>query len=325
MIKYRLTISYDGTPHGGWQRQSNFQKPCIQQVIEDALSSLFGTKITVLASGRTDAGVHAIEQTIHFRSLKLLETADFCYSLNSLLPDSIICRRAFIAPPHFHAMASAVSKIYRYRVYNALRPSPLFRNVAQWVRTSLDLSELNALAAQIEGTHDFTSFKNSGTKTKHNVRTVFSAKWTCQPAWNHIESFPEKPLTACADEKTKARSLNAVSGESAALIPLRQGEPAAMAAYEEPSFARSSLVEKIPLEDRFYDFTIVGDGFLKQMVRNLVGTQIQLAVHKRPSNEIGRILAAKDRKAALKTAPAWGLYLVRVNYPEDLDKECREI
>lgn len=261
MIRVRLLVSYDGTDFCGWQRQGPRALPSLQQTVDEALGKFFNQPIILYASGRTDAGVHAMAQVCHFDvdvTEERLRSRDICYALKALLPPTISVRKAWIAPPEFHATLSATHKTYRYYIYNHRRINPIWRRYADWIYGPLDVDYLNAAAGHVIGRFDFKSFQTSGTPVKDTVRTIMAAEWT-----------------------RKSRNL--------------------------------------------LQFSVTGQGFLKQMVRNLVGTQLMLHKYARPPEDMATILAARDRRQAGPSAPPQGLFLWRVYYPEILDKGCRPL
>ncbi|HHY04449.1 MAG TPA: tRNA pseudouridine synthase A [Thermoanaerobacterales bacterium] len=125
-MNIKILIEYDGTGYHGWQRQKNALS--IQEVLEDAISSITRETIKIIGAGRTDAKVHAIGQVANFRSNTKIPIEKLPYAINSRLPNDIAVKDAKIAPEDFHARFSAKSKIYIYRIYNAPFPSPLLRN-----------------------------------------------------------------------------------------------------------------------------------------------------------------------------------------------------
>jgi tRNA pseudouridine38-40 synthase len=257
MTKVKLLISYDGTEYEGWQRQAE-GKITVQETLEVGLSRIFNTRITVTASGRTDGGVHAEAQVVHFKAPKDPTHMKLVRALNSVLPESIAVKKAWIVPDEFHAQKSATKKTYRYLIHNSPIPDPLRRRFTAWIKKPLNIEKLNEITKPLLGEHDFKSFQTSGTVLKTTVRSILHAEW-------------------------------AITGEN--------------------------LVE----------FRITGTGFLKQMVRNIVGTAIYLYQNDFPPEEMALILAAKDRQIAKNTARPEGLRLESVEYPADLDNRCREI
>lgn len=261
MQRIKLILSYDGTDFCGWQKQKDHQhgpdKPSIQETIENAISKVLNEPISLSASGRTDAGVHAVAQVAHFQTERKLPQ-DLCWALRSRLPISVVAKSAWIAPKEFHSTLSATHKTYRYLIWNSQRPTALLARYSNWIRTPLDLQYLNQQAQFLKKNQDFKSFQSAGTPVKSTVREVFEARWVQR---------------------------------------------------------RPNLVE----------FQITGSGFLKQMVRNIVGTQIDLFVKGQPIEKIDEILKTLDRKQAGTAAQPQGLFLSRVYYPADLDNKCRQI
>lgn len=256
--RVRIDLSYDGTDFFGWQKQAAVGQPTVQGTLEACLEQLFGQPVRTLGAGRTDAGVHALHQVMHFDCPKPPKRYKLLSALNSMTPESIAIHRVFYAPTDFHALASSTGKIYRYLVLNRTTPSALRARYSLWERRRLDLDWLNEASSFLVGTHDFKSFQSQGTEVKSTVRQVRKAHWERQ------------------------------SGDL--------------------------LV-----------FTIEGEGFLKQMVRNIVGTLLEWQQKNRTPGQIKEVLSAQDRSAAGRTAPARGLFLSQVQYPESLDRKCQEI
>lgn len=246
--RVRLQIAYDGTDFVGWQKQKNGK--AIQNHLEEALGKIFSCEVKTIGSGRTDAGVHAFDQNAHFDLPKALGDFDLIYSLNSLLPKSIVIKKAWQVPASFHALHSAQEKIYRYRILQGSTACPLRRHFTWHLRQKLETEKLNLLSEILVGQHDFKSFQSTGTKVATTIRKVLSARW---------------------------------QEEGDELI-----------------------------------FIVKGNGFLKQMVRNIVGTVVALALEGRGPEELLEILASKDRRKAAPPAPPQGLYLQEVVYPHEI-------
>lgn len=220
------------------------------------LSRIYDEPITVVGSGRTDAGTHAVGQVAHFDAPKIIPTEKkLIRALNGLLPETIVVKSVWLAPPDFHALFSAVRKTYIYRIWNHPIRSALWFQRAHFVPEKLDLERLTSFASQLVGEHDFKSFQTAGTPVPSTVRALDQAVWR----------------------------------------------------YKSP---------------HLLEFCISGEGFLKQMVRNIVGTQLYLHRNGGTASDFQRIFAACDRRQAKDTAPAHGLYLYRVEYPAELDKKC---
>lgn len=171
-----LTISYDGTAYCGWQRQKNGIS--VQEVIENAIIKLTGEKISLIASGRTDAGVHANGQVAHFDTLSTIPPQKFYLAINSLLPDDIRILSSSLAKDDFHARYSAKRKTYVYNFYLSHVILPLKDRYATRIE-NFNVETAQAVLDQIVGTHDFKCFLSSGSEVKTTVRTIYSAT-ACQ-------------------------------------------------------------------------------------------------------------------------------------------------
>lgn len=257
MYKVKLLVSYDGTQFVGWQKQKG-DLVSIQGIMETAVSKIFNTPTQVVASGRTDSGVHAIGQVCHFQCEKDPRSFPLVLALQKMTPNGITVKKAWIAPREFHARASAYEKTYRYYILNREEPSAFFDRYSWHLRKPLSIDWLNEATGYLIGQHDFKSFQSTGTPVKTTVREIYEAKWT--------------------------------HGKHGLLI-----------------------------------FTVRGSGFLKQMVRNIVGTLVDSERQKREPSVIDVILNSKDRKAAGRAAPARGLFLVKVKYPKNLIAQCQVI
>lgn len=263
-MRIKLLISYDGTEFAGWQRQAEDAvsvagRSTVQATLEGSLSKIFNQSIKVVASGRTDAGVHAEAQIVHFDAPREIGDTHLIRALNKMTPSSVAILKAWSAPDEFHSLFSATGKTYRYLIHNSPIPDAIGARFSTQVDRPLDVERLNGLAEVLLGEHDFKSFQTSGTEVKTTVRKISEARWLALPAPNKIE------------------------------------------------------------------FRITGTGFLKQMVRNIVGTLIYLHQNQGTPADLKRILDARDRQQAKGTAAPEGLYLHAVYYPPELDNECREL
>ncbi len=245
--KYKLIIAYDGTPFGGWQVQSNTSS--IQTHIQTALCTALRAKIDVTGAGRTDSGVHALEQCAHFSVAKVLDLHKLTRSLNGILPIEIRIKAIEKARSDFHARYSAKSKIYRYHLHIKKTIDPFRRLYSYHLPYPIDLELLKKAKNHFIGEHDFTSFSNEAHR-------------------------------GCAS-KNAIRILKR--------IDLIQQEDEIILEFE-------------------------ANGFLYKMARNIVGTLLDVARGKLPIDSIPEIFAAKDRRKAAATAPAHGLFLVKVIY-----------
>jgi tRNA pseudouridine38-40 synthase len=245
MRNIKLIIEYDGTAYCGWQRQAN--AVAIQQVMEDALSRIVNGKAVLIASGRTDTGVHALRQVANFRTDSKIALPGLQMGLNSLLPPDIVVKEIDEVPLEFHSQKDARSKIYHYRIFNSPVRTALRRKSSWFVHRPLDLEAMKRAAHCLEGSHDFNSFCAAKCDVEDRVRTVIGA-----------------------------------------------------------SFERE--------DEHMILFRIEADGFLRHMVRNIVGTLVDIGKGKIPEEALPGILLARDRRRAGQAAPAWGLCLMEVKY-----------
>ncbi len=177
MHRFKLTLEYDGTPFSGWQRQS--ERPSVQQALEEAIFRLSGEKVTTQAAGRTDAGVHALGQVVHFELSKAWDAFRVREALNyHLRPDPVGVIAVEAVGPEFEARFSAKARHYEYRILNRRAPAVLERNHVWHVPMPLDANLMNLAAGTILGLHDFTTFRSSECHAKSPMRTldVFSVR-----------------------------------------------------------------------------------------------------------------------------------------------------
>ncbi|MBX9956694.1 tRNA pseudouridine(38-40) synthase TruA [Peribacillus simplex] len=245
MPKYKCVIAYDGTDFAGYQVQP--EKRTIQSEFEAVLAQMHkGTIIKVTASGRTDSGVHAKGQVLHFESPLTFPTENWIKAFSALLPTDIIVLEVDIVHDDFHARFHTTGKEYRYIVARSKLRDPFKRNYAYHYPYPLNVEAMREAISYLIGTHDFTSFCSAKTEVVDKVRTI-----------------------------------------------------------KEMDFEES---------DEFLVFRFVGEGFLYNMVRILVGTLLDVGSGKMSPHDMSGILDKKDRSFAGKTAPAQGLYLWKVFY-----------
>lgn len=177
MQRYKCIISYDGTAYAGYQIQLNGRT--IQGELESVLTKLHkGQLVKVSGSGRTDAGVHAKGQVIHFDSPLAIPEDKWVMALNSLLPADISVLNVEKAPAGFHARFDAKGKEYRYNIYLSPQRDPFMRNYAFRYPFSLDLKAMEEAFVLLKGTHDFTSFCSAKTEVEDKIRTIEQIDYT---------------------------------------------------------------------------------------------------------------------------------------------------
>lgn len=244
MTKYKGVIQYIGAGYAGWQIQA--QRPTVQGTLKDALTRVSGETASIVAAGRTDAGVHALGQVIHFRLQKDLPPPRLLRALNGVLPADIRVLKLVAAPPDFHAQKHARRKRYEYRIYNGPVLSPFLNGFVYHVVHPLDHDAMQSACRLFSGAHDFSGFAAASTTVKSRRRTIFLSRL----------------------QKSGHRLV----------------------------------------------YQVEADGFLHHMIRNIVGTLLQVGKGQRPPDDISSILKSRDRRHAGPTAPAHGLYLVRIWY-----------
>ena len=173
MRNIKLVIEYDGKSFNGWQKQPN--KLNIQGEIEKAIEEITGEKIDLIASGRTDAGVHSLGQVANFKTNSTIDVEKIPYAINSKLKKSIVIKSAEEVPERFHSRYSVHSKTYRYTINNSKFGTALYRDMEYHFPIELDEKKMQKAAKFFEGEHDFKAFKASGTSSKSSVRTIYKA------------------------------------------------------------------------------------------------------------------------------------------------------
>lgn len=174
MPRYKITIEYKGTKYAGWQVQKNALT--IQAVMQEAFAKVFHEEIELTASGRTDAGVHALGQVAHFDTLSKIPAKKIPLAINSLLPDDISIVGCEEVNSDFHARYNAKNKTYVYRMYHSPYPSPLRADTYHRLKTKPDINLMKLGAQFFVGEHDFKFFKASGSSVINTVRTIYSIK-----------------------------------------------------------------------------------------------------------------------------------------------------
>jgi tRNA pseudouridine38-40 synthase len=171
MRNLKLLITYDGTDFSGWQRQPD--RRTVQQVLEEAIGRLTGVEAPTNASGRTDAGVHAIGQVVHFYTVSEHSTDVFVKALNAMLPPDVRIKGCWDMPQSFHATLDARSKLYRYVIDNGPVADPFQLRYSDHVYQRLDVEAMNRAAQFLKGRHDFHSFETNWPNRTSSVRTIY--------------------------------------------------------------------------------------------------------------------------------------------------------
>lgn len=173
MRNIKLTLEYDGRAYAGWQIQPGL--PTVQGTVESVLSRITDAPVRAIASGRTDAGTHALGQVANFTTHSIIDNTSLVRAMNSLLPDDIAAVEAVDVAREFHARYSALSKTYRYLILNRERPSPFYNGYAWHVRYSIDLDAMAEALNLMVGEKDFSSFRAASCSHRNPVRNILRA------------------------------------------------------------------------------------------------------------------------------------------------------
>ncbi|MEM7382619.1 MAG: tRNA pseudouridine(38-40) synthase TruA [Bacteroidota bacterium] len=245
-MRYFIVFSYFGKSYHGWQRQPNAIS--VQEVMEDAFSTLLRQKITLTAAGRTDTGVHARKMVAHSDMELVGHWDDLVKRLNSFLPEDIALDSIHSVPEDAHARFDAIERSYEYWI--SPKKNPFYSDSAYHLKSSLDIPKMNEAAALLLEYKDFECFSKSNTDVKTFLCDIKSAEWVKE-------------------------------------------------------------------EDRIV-FRITADRFLRNMVRAIVGTLLEVGQGKIGIEDVKTIIKSKDRSKAGVSVPAKGLYLTEVKYPDGI-------
>ena len=170
-MRYKIVVEYNGKDFFGWQRQAGL--PSVQEALENAVEKATGKTVVMTASGRTDAGVHALGQVVSFDLETSIPTEKIPYAVNVFLPSGVRILACEEADSDFNARFDAKRKTYLYKMYVSPHLSPLRANSAVWLTKMPDVELMKKAAKYIVGTHDFTAFAATGSTVKDFVRTVY--------------------------------------------------------------------------------------------------------------------------------------------------------
>jgi tRNA pseudouridine38-40 synthase len=245
MARVALGVEYDGGEFVGWQSQRGGRS--VQDVLTQAVSRVAAQPVVLHGAGRTDAGVHALQQVVHFDAEAARAPRQWVLGINANLPPDVRVHWATPVDREFDARRSATARRYRYLILCAATASALLRRRVWWVRTELDCGAMSRAALAWLGEQDFSAFRAASCQSRTPMRFLAS-----------VAIARHAPLVA---------------------------------------------VE------------FVANAFLHHMVRNLVGTLVEIGAGRAAPSWAGALLAGKDRRASAMTAPAQGLTLVDVAYP----------
>jgi len=174
-MRIRLVIEYDGTAYSGWQLQAGGDT--VQARIEAVLEKLFAQRVRIQASGRTDAGVHALGQVAAFDTPRYFDPLELRRALNAMLPSDIVVREAAEVPAGFDARRAAVVRVYEYRILNREIRSAFDYRYAWHIAQPLNFAAMQDAARVFHGRHDFAAFRTLGTETRSTVREIYLTQW----------------------------------------------------------------------------------------------------------------------------------------------------
>ncbi len=243
-MRYFIELAYNGKKYHGWQNQPDAIS--VQEVLENALSTLLREKIQVMGAGRTDAGVHAKQLFAHFDLESIDSIPNLIFKLNSFLPNDISIQNIFPVKDNAHARFDASERAYEYLI--SYHKNPFSDDFAHLIHYKPNIDLMNKAANELLNYKDFQCFSRSNSDVKTYYCDIKEAYW---------------------------KSVN------------------------------SQLV-----------FTIKADRFLRNMVRAIVGTLLDVGFEKTSISQFHEIIKSKDRSRAGSSAPAKGLYLTKVEYPE---------
>jgi tRNA pseudouridine38-40 synthase len=245
-LRYFIELSYNGKNYHGWQNQPNAIS--VQEVLEKALSTLLGNKISIMGAGRTDTGVHASQMFAHFDTNVDFDNANLVFKLNSFLPEDVAIHTVFKVKPEMHTRFYALSRTYLYRV--TLKKNVFTTESAFYVKQVLDVEKMNEASKILFEYKDFQCFSKSKTDVKTYHCDILKAEWI--------------------------------------------------------------------VKDDELHFVIQANRFLRNMVRAIVGTMINIGLGKIHVEDLHDIIQSKNRSEAGFSVPAHGLYLTHIEYPEDI-------
>jgi tRNA pseudouridine38-40 synthase len=290
----KITLAYDGAEFHGWQIQPGF--PTVQGLLAECLGRITGENVLPQGSGRTDAGVHALAQVASVRLNSPIPERNLLVALNDILPPAIRVTGVEIVGDSFHARHSAKAKTYRYRIYRDDICPPFLARYVYHDPYPMDEEAMIRASEYIVGTFDFTSF--AATDPERTSRVVEAKNPRKAARSGAIEESDLEDVL----HNVGTQGLDPDDADAANALSLKQGN------------VRTVHSSQWTRTDEELSFAVRGNGFLHHMVRNLVGTFLQVGKGSLKADDIPAIIAARNRSAAGATAPACGLFLVSVEY-----------
>ena len=312
-MRYILSLSYDGSAFCGWQVQPS--SPSVQQCLETALGKLCGGPVAVTGAGRTDTGVHASAYIAHFDLAGPLpfEASDFCYKLNAILPRSVVVHTVLPVPEDFHARFSATQRSYTYFLHRRKDP---FVAAYSWQcgYPDLDFDAMNAACRHLLGTHDFSCFEKTGGANKTSLCTVTEALWKPYVP-THVRLMDFGNEWSIPDAGGRSEEEGVVSETYGHPRPYkREGPIACDGRGRSEAEAVSERISSSGEEPPYWYFRVSADRFLRNMVRAIVGTLIEVGRGKHAPEWVAELIATGKRGDAGESVPGHALFLSRVEY-----------
>ena len=301
-MRFILCLSYDGSAFCGWQIQPS--SPSVQQCLEEALAKLCGGPVAVTGAGRTDTGVHAADYVCHFDLTGPLpfEATDFCYKLNAILPRSVVVHAVLQAPDDFHARFSATQRSYTYFIHRKKDP---FVAAYSWQCgfPGLDFDAMNEACQYLLGTHDFSCFEKVGGANKTSLCTITEAFWKpYTPTHVSLMDFGFTPEEGVVSETVAPRPL-----------PPQAAGPSLLCGRGWPQVS-DTTPSSCGQSPTYWYFRVSADRFLRNMVRAIVGTLIEVGRGKHDPVWVKELIETGTRGDAGESVPGHALFLSKVKY-----------
>ena len=316
-MRYILCLSYDGSAFCGWQIQPS--SPSVQQTLEESLAKLCGGPVQVTGAGRTDTGVHAADYVCHFDLTGSLpfEASDFCYKLNAILPRGIAVRSVLPAADDFHARFSATQRSYTYFIHRQKDP---FVAAYSWQcgYPGLNFEAMNEACQYLLGTHDFSCFEKVGGANKTSICTITEAFWKpyTPTIYSVMDSgFPpeEGILSETVAPRPLPQDLSLPSEHKLSPVGSNPAGPSLLCGRGWPQVSERtpSSCDRSP---QYWYFRVSADRFLRNMVRAIVGTLIEVGRGKHDPEWVKELIETGTRGDAGESVPGHALFLSKVKY-----------